>query len=284
MPKMILRATACLAWLACAGCVPGDLAVWVRQVEEQRIPTAGLTALRVRTHNGAIRLKTQPGPQAEAVVTVTKRTAALTALRARDAMQALQVHTRRENDGTLNVGWTWAGIRGEDWRAEVSFEINAPASLPSHLRTHNGAVSVEGANADVTAVTHNGRINVTATGDKLHAVTHNGAIVAVYSGPELKLATHNGRVDADLAGCGHVSGAIATHNGQVNLIVGQRTSADLTCRTHNGSIHCDAPLENKEVSQRRLTGQLGDGGDRLEVTTHNGSVRIVQAQKPPESM
>jgi hypothetical protein len=250
--------------------------------------------LEVRTHNGAINFEPQPEPQDEAVVTVTMRAGGTTQEEAEDAMQAVDVYSERRHDGTHRLGWKWKVTKHPNWRAAVSFEIRAPGNLDFDGETHNGAVTIEGItgavravthNAAVTAkgitgnvvaVTHNGRINVTSEGDRLHAETHNGGIAVTFTGSEVNLGTHNGAINADLQDCGAVKGDIETHNGGVRLVVGENTSADLNCETHNGGIQCDPPIQVSRVSKRRLTGRLGAGGGQLEISTHNGSVRITR--------
>ncbi len=274
-----LRTVMGLAWLASAGCTLAGPKVWIEQTQELRFPTAGLTALEVRTHNGAINFENQAEPQDEATVTVTKKAGGLTRDQAEKAMQAIDVYSQRKPDGTQRLGWKWSGVKQAGWQATVSFEIRAPGNLRFDGETHNGAVRAEEVSGNVRAVAHNGRIEVTSQGDKLYAETHNGTIAVTYAGPDIKLITHNGTIDVDLGRCGAVSGTIETHNGKVNLVVGKTTSADLNCETHNGRIHCDAPLQDSKLSRRRLTGRLGSGGGRLEISTHNGSVRIKHADE-----
>jgi hypothetical protein len=250
--------------------------VWIEQTRELSFQTAGLTALEVRTHNGAINFESQPQPQDEATVTVTKKASGDTQEQAERVMEAIDVFSQREANGTHRLGWKWAVAKHPGWRATVSFEIHAPGNLHFDGETHNGAVTVEGVTGNVRAVTHNGGIEVDSKGEKLHGETHNGAIAVSFVGSDLKLVTHNGGVQADLGACGAVRGTIETHNGQVDLVVGNNTSVDLNCETHNGSIRCDAPLQAGKVSRKRLTGRIGAGGGRLDISTHNGSVRITR--------
>ncbi len=278
MTLVRLHTVAGLVWLASVGCTLAGPKVWIEETQELGFPTAGLTAVEVRTHNGAIGFENQPEPQAEAAVTVTKKAGGLTRAQAEEAMQAIELYSERKADGTQRLGWKWAVAKQKNWGAAVSFEIHAPGNIGFDGQTHNGAVDVVGVAGSVRAVTHNGHIETDSQGDSLYVETHNGRITATYAGSDLKLTTHNGAVTADLGACAGVAGAIETHNGKINLVVGPSTSADLACETHNGSIQCDAPLQNSRVSRRRLTGRLGNGGGELEITTHNGAVRIKQAK------
>ena len=263
-----------LAWLACAGCTWAGPKVWIEQTQELNFDTAGLTALEVRTHNGGINFESQPARNDMAAAVVTKKAGGHTQAEAEEAMAAIGVYSTRQTDGTQRLGWNWDGHKHPNWTAAVGFEIHAPGNLRFDGETHNGAIDVDGITGDVKAVTHNGGVEVVSQNGKLHAETHNGSVVVDYAGSNVNLVTHNGKVVADLGRCSSVSGAITTHNGGVQLVVGDRTSTDLNCETHNGSIKCDVPLGAQRKSRRSLAGKLGEGDGRLNVSTHNGSVRI----------
>jgi DUF4097 and DUF4098 domain-containing protein YvlB len=124
--------------------------------------------------------------------------------------------------------------------------------------------------------THNGSVQAKARGGKLWAETHNGRIEATYAGGDIKLLTHNGRIVASLDGCEKVQGSITTHNGGVDVGLGETTAAELEARTQNGAINCDVPLNAARASHGTFSGTIGQGGGKLDVTTHNGSIRIKQ--------
>jgi len=249
--------------------------VWTDPATEQlQIDTSGLEALEAQTHNGAIHFVGRPG--SDAVVTVTKKGGGRTHGSAEEALQAIEVYANDEPGGVKRLGWKWRERKHPGWSAAVSFRIEAPGGLSFSAETHNGSVTVSGAESDVVVTTHNGGVNVLARGGKLSAETHNGRIEASYAGRELRLITHNGGVVASLAGCDGITGSIITHNGGVQVEVGGTTSAGLQARTHNGSIHCEVPLNQARFSRQVLTGTLGQGGGTLDVTTHNGTIRIKQ--------
>lgn len=261
------------AW-GCWGCGK----VWTEpQTEQVRIETAGLTGLEALTHNGSISLHAGPPGGAEALVTVTKKGGAPTLAGAEEALEAIEVVVQPRGDGTSRIAWKWRGMRHPGWSAAVSFKIEAPGDLRFAAETHNGGIKVEGVTSDVEVVTHNGAIEVNSRGDQLRAETHNGRIVAAFEGDDLYLLTHNGGVTARLHQCDTVGGTIKTHNGAVKLAVGEATGVDLTARTHNGTIHCDVPVTARQVSRATLIGTIGGGGKNLDVTTHNGSIRIERA-------
>ena len=253
----------------------GGTRAWTEPVTGKLpIDTANLQALEVRTHNGSISFEAQPENAGEAYVVYTKKAGGRTSAAAEEALEALDVFVEPKGDGTLGIGWRWKGVRHINWGARVSFEIHAPGTVRFDARTHNGSVAVDGVVGDAHVVTHNGPVHVESADGRLYAQTHNGKVEATYAGNDITLKTHNGRIVADLSHCAAVGGSINTHNGSVQIFVSEDTSSRLACRTHNGSVRCDAPLNNRNKTRRRLTGTLGNGDGNLNVTTHNGSVRI----------
>ncbi len=252
-------------------------AVWTESTAEIAFDPKGLTAMEVRTHNGKIDFSGQPSGTSSGIATVQKRARGLTLADAEAAMEAIDVYSERSADGVQRLGWRWKGVKNFNWQAQVSFSISAPGDLRLDAESHNGAVSAAGVVGEVRIVTHNGKVSVASQEGALRAVTHNGRIDVDYAGPKITLVTHNGEINADLSGCGSVGGDITTHNGAVEIAVGASTSASLHAATDNGRISFDAPITSSSVERTRLEGVLGEGGDRLDIVTHNGSIQIKKA-------
>jgi hypothetical protein len=255
------------------GCWGGT--VWTTEITEQRtLDATGLRSLEARTHNGHIRFAGQAAGATEATVTITKKAGGRTMAEAQAALDALDVFVEPTGADGQRIGWRWRGIKHSGWRADVSFDITAPRAIHLDAETHNGPIGVDDLSGKLRVVTHNGGINVASGGGELHAQTHNGRVDVAYSGDHATLTTHNGGIKADLAGCDQIDATVETHNGSVEVLIGDRFAADVECRTNNGSIRYDAPITNAHATRRRLSGRIGGGGGRLDVTTHNGGVRI----------
>ncbi len=255
----------------------GGKTVWVESVKTLNLDAAGLGAVAVKTHNGAIHYDGNPDGALQFEITVTTKGGGPDEATAEEALAAIDVFAE-STDGRAQIGWRWSTKKEKKWRAQVSFDIQGPGAIDLDAKTHNGAVNAQGLTGAVKVKTHNGKITVASGGGKLDAEAHNGEINAEYSGDELRLQTHNGPIAADLARCGAVSGKLQTHNGEVVITVGDATSADVTCKVHNGRISYDVPLQNVEKSKRKLTGTIGEGGGSLAIKTHNGKIRIKGAE------
>ena len=255
----------------------GGKTVWVESVKTLNLDAAGLTAVAVKTHNGAINYDGNPGGASQIEVTVTTKGGGPDEATAEEALAAIEVFAEA-TDGKAKIGWRWSTKKEKKWRAQVSFDIQGPGTIDLDATTHNGAINAQGLTGAVKVKSHNGKITVASGGGKLDAEVHNGEINADYAGDELRLKTHNGPIAVDLARCGAVTGNLQTHNGEIVITVGDATSADLTCKAHNGPISYDVPMANVEKSKRKLTGTIGGGGGTLAIKTHNGKIRIKGAE------
>lgn len=260
------------------GCSMGSV-VWVENTEDMQIDAAGLKKLAVKTHNGSVNYSGGAGGGGSAgtiQVKVTKKAGGLTQADAEEALANLEVFNEADGADGRVINHRWKGIRKSNWNAQVSYEINGPDNLALNVDSHNGATTVRGLKSDLRVTCHNGRIDTESTGPSAHVESHNGAINVVYQGPSIHATTHNGQVTADLSRCAAIGGEIGAHNGQVVVRVGDQTSANLACQTHNGSVSVDiaAGWKVSHASRTRLAGVLGNGGQPLNVTTHNGQVRI----------
>ena len=273
---LLLPLAGCVVVVGTASC--SGPTIWTDPVVEERsIDVASLTGLEIRTHKGSITFEAQPAGSATGRVTVTKKGGGMTPSDAEEALEAMDVFIEPPGDGTQRIGWRWNGIKDSTWRAKVSFDVHAPGNIDLAGNTHNGHIKINNVVGDVRATSHNGRINVKSSNGKLYAKTHNGRITAAYVGDDVTLLTHNGKVVADLDGCTAIDGRISAHNGNVEVVLSEQTSTFLKCRTSRGKIRCNVPLNDIEITRHKLTGAVGKGEGNLDVTTHNGSIRIKNA-------
>lgn len=264
-----------LALLLPLGCSMGSV-VWVEQTEDMQIDAARLKKLAVKTHNGAVNYSGSAGGASTIQVKVTKKAGGLTLADAEEALANLEVFNEADGADGRVINHRWKGVCKSNWNAQVSYEISGPDSLALDIESHNGATTVRGLKSSLHVTGHNGRIDTESTGPSAHVESHNGAINMTYEGPSIHATTHNGQVKVDLSRCGNIGGEIGAHNGQVVVRIGDQTSANLACQTHNGSVDVDiaAGWKVSHASRTRLAGVLGNGGQPLNVTTHNGQVKI----------
>ena len=88
--------------------------------------------------------------------------------------------------------------------------------------------------------------------------------------------TQNGSVSVSLAGDRWRGDGLdaRTQNGSVQIDVPSRYNAELEAGTVNGRFDLDFPVTVSGRLGRTIATRLGDGGARVRVVTHNGSVRL----------
>ncbi len=147
-------------------------------------------------------------------------------------------------------------MSNHDNDTSVEFRVELPAGIDLAVGTVNGEVDVRGVDGDVQASTVNGDVEVEASGN-VEASTVNGSIEA-RMGEDLK---------SDLS--------FATVNGGITVELPAGANADVSASTVNGGLESDFPLTIQgRFSNRRMRGQIGDGGHDLELSTVNGGIRL----------
>ncbi|MGH7541176.1 MAG: DUF4097 family beta strand repeat-containing protein, partial [Gemmatimonadota bacterium] len=126
----------------------------------------------------------------------------------------------------------------------------------------------------------NGDVMATGLGADARTSTVNGSI-EVESRGVVSAHTVNGSIDASMRSA-EWSGPLEFHtvNGGITLRVPGETRADIEIETVNGDLESDFPLTMQgrfRWGPRKLSGQIGGGGEALELHTVNGSIRLLRA-------
>jgi len=144
---------------------------------------------------------------------------------------------------------------------QVHFDVRVPAGVGFIGHNVNGEIDAESLQGDVDAHTVNGSIKVATTGAAT-ASTVNGSLNVTM-----------GRGDFP------DGGSFKTVNGSITLRVAGAIDADLNADTLNGDITSDFPITIRgAASQRRIRGTLGNGGHSLNLSTVNGSIKLLRQQ------
>jgi hypothetical protein len=149
----------------------------------------------------------------------------------------------------------------------VHFDVRVPNGVAFVGRTVNGEVNGESLRGDAEAHTVNGSVRLTTTGRAL-------------------ASTVNGSVNVTMGRTDWPNGArFTTVNGGITLTVPSAFDADLRAEMLNGDLTSEFPVSvtsstgslEPPGSPRRLRGTIGNGGRDLELTTVNGSIRLLRA-------
>lgn len=147
----------------------------------------------------------------------------------------------------------------------------------ARLKTSNGSVRVFHVAGDLDAGTSNGTVELEDVKGDCVVKTSNGRVRAQGVRGAFDATTSNGSVDAavdELRGNGV---RVTTSNGGITLRLARAVNARLMARTSNASISTDFEVSDRGRQEKhRLEGTIGSGGPTLDLSTSNGSIRVVK--------
>jgi len=170
-------------------------------------------------------------------------------------------------------------------------------SGPARLRTSNGAIQVTGlegtvdaqtsngsidlieVNGDVIAHTSNGRITADRLRGSFDANSSNGAIRADIERADrpIRVETSNSPVELTLPDGFNREIRVNTNNGGISIHFPPVFNAHIVARTNNSSITSDFDVRMQgEISKHRLDATIGGGGPLIDLSTSNGSIRLLK--------
>ena len=178
-------------------------------------------------------------------------------------------------------------IRVEDIQGNARLETSNGAirvrKLSGQLeaKTSNGAI--EGGDLETTATlrTSNGTIRLDHVRGALEAVTSNGGIHLGMFTPAaqqaLRFETSNGGIDVALEKFNNNEIRASTSNGSITLRVPATLNAQLRASASHSSITSELDVMHRgTISRDHLEGDVNGGGPLIQLTTSNGSIRILK--------
>jgi Putative adhesin len=152
-------------------------------------------------------------------------------------------------------------MRTRDNDTVVHFVVHVPVGVRFTGRTVNGEIEAASLNGDAEGHTVNGSVHLSTTG---FAVAN----------------TVNGSIDVTMGRADWPGGAkFSTVNGGVTLHLPAILNAEVRASTVNGDIVSDFPITvTGAVTRRSLRGTVGSGGQELNLSTVNGSIKLLHAQ------
>ena len=139
----------------------------------------------------------------------------------------------------------------------VRFTVRVPEGVRFAGRSVNGQVEAQGLHGPLALATVNGSATFTTSS---------------YG----EASTVNGSIRGTMGAAGWQEGlTFHTVNGSITLELPPDFSAAVRASTVNGEISTDFPLNaTGRISRRHVTGTIGAGGRRIDLSTVNGSVRL----------
>ena len=174
-------------------------------------------------------------------------------------------------EGNVRAHTTNGGIR----LYRVKGEVN--------VRSTNGRIETQDIVGNIRARTTNGPIEADASEGTFEAATTNGKIEARLVDPSpgwpLKAETTNGHIELTLKGSRLPDVRAETHNSSIVLHLPASANARVRAETsRHSSITSDFDVSTHGGTRGRseLDGTIGSGGPLLELSTRNGSIKILK--------
>ncbi|MHC4084529.1 MAG: DUF4097 family beta strand repeat-containing protein [Planctomycetota bacterium] len=237
-------------------------------------PLSAGYSFKAETHNGSITVEGREEDGCDVTAVITGRASSVET--AKDIADKTKVSLK--NSGNKITVEIKKPMLGWNKSVNVSLDVKVPNKTNIlHLRTHNGPVTVSNIKGKVDGLTHNGRIKTSGVSGETKLKTHNGTVICDEISGNAWMTTHNGSIKtsfaADAPGVCEISQR--THNGSIDLKTPSNLSATVDVSTHNGSIKTELPITLiGKVSKRKLQGKIGEGLGKLQLGTHNGSIKI----------
>lgn len=171
-------------------------------------------------------------------------------------------------EGTYNfvtVEGAQAEVSAESVRGDIVVKGGAGFVTAKSIQ---GEITVEGSRGRIAAQSVNEAIRITDSSGDITAESTNGAITLTRcSAQSVDASTVNGDItyDGSLVGSGHYQ--FSTHNGDVSVGVPDTTNATFTVRTYNGEFHSELPLKGATQEEMRR-------GRRVQMTLGNGAADV----------
>lgn len=150
-------------------------------------------------------------------------------------------------------------------------------------RTSNGSIDADGVRGGAQFRTSNGRITAENLSGSVDAETSNSSIkIRLRTAPPqaIRTVTSNGAIDLAIAQSPKASVRAETSNGSITLRLPDGAAANLVASTRNSSIHSDFEVSGSNRDERgrrnQLEGAIGGGGPSIDLSTHNGQIRILK--------
>jgi DUF4097 and DUF4098 domain-containing protein YvlB len=149
------------------------------------------------------------------------------------------------------------------------------------VQTSNGSIEVQNLEGSASLHTSNGRVHAEDVRGSLEADTSNGGIHVRLAKPEagrpVKLETSNGPIELTMEAVNQNEIRASTSNGGITVHLPGDIGANLTAHASNSSISTEFEVATHgTLEKHHLEGKIGAGGPAIELTTSNGSIRLMK--------
>jgi DUF4097 and DUF4098 domain-containing protein YvlB len=172
-------------------------------------------------------------------------------------------------EGPARLKTSNGGVRAENLRGNLD------------AQTSNGGIEVQNLEGSASLHTSNGRVHAEDVRGSVDADTSNGGINIRLSKPEagrpVKLETSNGAIELTMETYNQNEIRASTSNGGITIHLPEHVGANLNASASNSSISTEFDVATQgALEKHHLEGKIGTGGPMIDLTTSNGSIRLLK--------
>ena len=159
----------------------------------------------------------------------------------------------------------------------VRIEVQVPAETALDLHSSDGHINVDGTTGGARIDTGDGAVEVRNFSGSIRARTGDGHITVDGVLNEVYLHSGDGRIELTARPGSKMdrSWLIRTSDGRVEVHLPDDFAAELYAHTGDGRITLDIPVTvNGSMERSRVRGKMNGGGELLEISTGDGSIRV----------
>ena len=243
--------------VASAGCITigGDsLPGKAKRTDSLTAPAGGVTALRVTTNVGAIKLNAAQTPEVRITADITVK--AKTDEQAEELLQGVRIVAEPSGDALVVKAEKPSGF-GRN-QLSVDLTIAAPASLRLDCTNNVGDIRIDGFANRVETHTDVGSVTATGLRGGMSLHTNVGDIRAACAS------------DAPAA----LDVSASSNVGNIDFTGPSQISANISAAANVGDIHTDRPLTISGSLGKSVRASLGAAEGQVELRTNVGSITI----------
>jgi DUF4097 and DUF4098 domain-containing protein YvlB len=148
---------------------------------------------------------------------------------------------------------------------------------PVHASTSNGGVTLSQIQGAVNADTSNGGIDLTDVTGNATLETSNGRIHVDHIVGVVQATSSNGEISLAFANAPKNDVHASTSNSSIEVSMPSSSPVRLRADTSNGSISSEFDVSSQgTASKNHLEGAINGGGPLLDLSTSNGSIKVVK--------
>jgi len=225
--------------------------------------------IEVEHDNGSVRIRTvRPSERrgsmgAKYIVRVPRRTEL-------ERIASSNGHIRTVDiEGPARLKTSNGGVHAENLRGSLD------------AQTSNGGIDVQSLEGNASLHTTNGHVHAEDVRGAVEADTSNGGINVRLAKPEsgktVKLSTSNGGIELTMETLNQNDVRASTSNGGITVHLPSGAAANLVANTSNSSITTEFEVATQgSLSKHHLEGRIGAGGATIDLSTSNGTIRLLK--------